>query len=354
MSGAKQTDSPAVNTQQAADETQVVQQDEQQQQQQQTGQETDSSTEQQQGAEKPANVFEAAKAALAKDAADKAQQGAESSTAETDDSKGTQESDDNPSDDEGELPSAEEMAQDKNLPHKTRKRIQQLLQERQQLSAPAQNWNQLQNWVESSGLTQDDFTQGLAVMAMCNSNPIKAIEVLRNIADDMEKQIGLTGDLPEDIQRRLDAGLIDDETARELARARATQNFHSQRERESMRRSQLERERLQVEAQANAAGQAVTAWERQWQQTDPDYQKLQPFVEAEIVRLMNVEGIPANADDAVKQAQKALDNVRKNVSGIRPNQQQREIKPPTGGHSPNLTAKPKSSFEAAKMAIARG
>jgi hypothetical protein len=346
MSGANTTDSPAVEGQQAA-EGQVTEAQADVSQQQQDGQQADSSTDDQ-GAEKPVNVFEAAKAALANDAAAKTKEGAESSTAGTDGEGAT--SDAAAAGEEDDVPSAEEMLQDKNLPHKTRKRIQQLLSERQQLSAPAENWNQLQGWVERSGLSQDDFSQGLAIMAMCNKDPIKAIEVLRNVAADMEKQIGLTGELPEDIQRKLDAGLIDDETAQELARSRVSRSIQSVREREQMRQNQEDRNRQQVEQRANAAGQAVTVWERNWQKSDPDYQKLKPLVEAEIVRLLNTEGIPNTAQEAVEQAKRALDSVRNTVSGFRPNQQ-REIKTATGGHSANVSAKPKSSFEAAKAAL---
>jgi hypothetical protein len=350
MAGANTTDSPAVDGQQAA-EGQVTEAQANETQQQQEGQQADSSTDDQ-GAQKPVNVFEAAKAALATDAANKAAAGAESSTAEADDGKGTSEAGD--TDDEEDVPSAEDMLQDKNLPHKTRKRIQQLLQERQQLSAPAENWNQLQGWVERSGLSQDDFSQGLAIMAMCNKDPVRAIEVLRNVAADMEQQIGITGQLPDDIQQKLDAGLIDDETAQELAKSRVARKFQSVRETEQMRQSQEERERQQVEDRANAAGNAVTAWERQWQKSDPDYQKLKPLVEAEIVRLLNVEGVPDTTQGAVKQAQQALDNVRKNVSSFRP-AQQREIKTATGGTSGNnVSAKPKSSYEAAKAALNGG
>jgi hypothetical protein len=339
------TASPTVGNDQTTDTQGQLAEGDLGESQQQEGQQADSSTDDD-GA-KPANVFEAARAALASDAESK-KAGAESPTAgETDGEQGSEQAQE--ASEEEDVPTAEEMLADKNLSHKTRKRIQQLLHERQELSVPAENWNELQGWVGKNGLSQEDFSQGLAIMAMCNRDPFRAIEALRGVLGNLEQQVGI-GQLPSDIQQKLDAGLIDDETAQELAQGRLRTNFHGLREREMMQQSREDRERQEIENRANEAGNAVTAWERNWQKNDPDYQKLKPLVTAEIVRLINTEGVPDSGGAAVKQAQAALENVKKVVSGFRPGKQ--EIRTVTGGQSANVSAsKPKSSFEAAKSAI---
>jgi hypothetical protein len=348
------TDSPAVDSQgttegQVADQQQqgnVIDNDTGQVVEGQ-GQQADSSTAEQ-GAKKPTSVLDAVKQALESDGkqaeADKA--AAESPTAESQDGAGEQ---DAAADDE--VPTAEEMLEDKSIPQKTKKRIERLLQERQYYQGQAENFQQLQGWIQNSGLSRDDFEQTLAIAALTRNNPIQAVEVLRGVIADIEQGIGLNQH-DEDIQRKLDSGLIDEETAQELTKARRAQQLGSARQHQQREQQQHQQQREQVEQSAIAIGTAVQKWELNWKSSDPDYATLRPLVLDKITAMLSQQ-MPANPDEAVKMAQKAVADIKEQAKRIA-GKQQKQIIPTTGGHSTQTNKRPSNSLEAAKLALQTG
>ena len=344
------TESPAVdqsldNTQGTGVENQTA---EQQQSQGQVdgntqGQQADSSTAEQ-GAKKPATVLEAVKQALESDKkAETDKQGAESPTADS-----QEKADEHEADTDEDVPTAEEMLKDKNIPQKTRKRIESLLQERQFYQGQAENFQQLQGWIKNSGLSRDDFEQTLAIASLTRSNPIKAVEVLRSVIADIENQVGLN-QLDDDIQRKLDAGLIDEETAQELIKARRSQQISGARQRELHQQQQLDREQQTIEKSAIAVGTAVQKWEQNWKSTDPDYATLRPLVLDKITAMLS-QKTPESPEEAIQMANKAVADIKEQAKRIA-GKQHKQIIPATGGHSTQTNKRPSSSLEAAKLAL---
>ena len=77
----------------------------------------------------------------------------------------------------------------------------------------------LLNFFDTNGLKQDDVAQGLTIMAAVRNDPAKAYELLAPIVEELRVAVGEK--IPADIQARIEGGLIDEASGRELAKQRA-------------------------------------------------------------------------------------------------------------------------------------
>src|SRR5690606_4126891 len=103
-----------------------------------------------------------------------------------------------------------------------------------------------QQFVDSAGFRgPEQFAQYLEIGRLMNHDPLKAIPIIEQTLAALKQRVGLDGSLPEDIQKRLDEGLIDEATARELAEARARQTYQETLTEEQRQQQQLAAERAQ-------------------------------------------------------------------------------------------------------------
>jgi hypothetical protein len=227
-------------------------------------------------------------------------------------------------------------------------RIEKLLHERDSFKERATNWDQFSAWAKDSGLVADELSQSLAIARMVKNAPHEALVALREVVSSLEKATGHV--LPEDLADKVERGLIDEETARELSvgRTRVALTEQQRRQEAEQRAARAEFDgRAQL---AQSIGKSVTEYEKSLEQTDPDYQKIKGLVKSKVVELMHEDGVPTNAEAAVGQVKKAVAEIKSQLAGVIP-QRRSTRQAPTGSTHGNSGARPSSSLEAARMAL---
>jgi hypothetical protein len=127
-----------------------------------------------------------------------------------------------------------------------------------------------------------------------------------------QEAIGLR--LPPDLQERVDQGLIDDATARELTRTR----HQSSQARAELQSAQQAATYTQQMTHAQNMRNAVDTWEQGIQRRDPDYAQMSGAVRRYAQALLQERGTPRSSQEAVALSQTAYDEVRATFSRVRP------------------------------------
>lgn len=227
-------------------------------------------------------------------------------------------------------------------------RIKQLVTERDGYKERAGQWDQFSTWAKESGLQADDLSNSLALARMVKQSPHEALTVLRAVVADLEKQTG--HELPEDLKAKVENGLIDEETARELSVGRSKVSMTEAQQRQQAEQRTANAELRSRQELALSIGKSVTELEKSLESTDPDYPKIKGLVKSKVVELMHSEGVPVDANGAVAQVKRAVAAVKADLSSVLP--QRKSTKPaPTGSTPGQSGAKPTSSLEAARMAL---
>ena len=235
--------------------------------------------------------------------------------------------------------------------HKTaEQRIPELLGEVKSLKPKAQNWDRLQSWVTSTGMSHEEFTQAITIASLMRSDPHKAYELLAPTLEFLREQVGEV--LPADLQQEVEDGQITAARAREIASRRNAEA--------NLRRSLDERdqyaiqanEQMRVQGAITAIQQAASDWERAQSTSDPDWSKKASFVADKVAYLIATEGAATTPEEAVKQAARAKEMVDKALKATMPPPKPRTST--TGGAAVQTTGQPKSSLEAARLALGQG
>lgn len=128
-----------------------------------------------------------------------------------------------------------------------------------------QNYNNITRFCEENQITADQFDEALRVQALLNTNPEEALKKLLPLVEALQ---GYAGDkLPEDLQKKVDAGKIELDDAREIAQLRAKSQFSAKM---SERNGKVAMERQQAELQQKMEVEA-SKWETTKRSSDPDY-----------------------------------------------------------------------------------
>lgn len=219
---------------------------------------------------------------------------------------------------------------------RTQRRVKQLLKERAEYRKGSEQFDQIKNFMDQNELGPSETADGMRLAAMIKGvsrGKLPVEDVLKEIDSVRDRVAQATGaKLPDDLQKRIDAGYIDEQSAQELSRARANEQII----RNAMREDQQRRAQNE---QANASTAILTSlrtWEANTKANDPDFDRLAEFVASEATVLREREGIPATSEAAVALAQKAYSNVKQRFAQIFPN---REVKPsPNSQHRSGATA----------------
>lgn len=238
---------------------------------------------------------------------------------------------------------------------KASKRIRELIAVRDELEPAANNFVALQNWTRESGLTAEEFSTGLQIMAAMRGDPHKALELIAPYYLQLQQ---VTGEiLPEDIQKMVDDGTIASvEVAKELAKNRS-KAAHLAQQAEQAEQQNQDRAAYQASNEVKAAlMDEATKWDAAWQQSDPDYEHKQPLVLMAIQNKVN-ELVAAGTPPKTRQdVRKISDDARRMVEErLRVGKpQKKEIKPVTNAHKQITPSAPKTSYEAAQLALKGG
>lgn len=230
-----------------------------------------------------------------------------------------------------------------------------------EMEPKAQTFDQLSGWLREQNLGRDDLSQLLSIGAAVRNDPMKAYELLRPIMEDLESMVGVR--LPPDLQRAVEQGSMTSEAAQAIARSRGEATLYKGRAETLEARREQERaarEQQELERHIDSLAQAADTHVKSWAARDPDAAYKRPFVE-ELVELefrkRDAEGNPPKTAEEATQVvdmviqavnerfRRTIPRPRPATSGILPG----------GAHSVTETAPvPKSSLEAAQLALSRG
>lgn len=229
------------------------------------------------------------------------------------------------------------------------------------LEPKAGTFDQLSGWLRENNLGQQDLTNLFAIGSAVRNDPIKAHELLKPIMEELESMIGER--LPQDLQNAVAQGSMTEEAARAIARARGEATIYKGRSESLEQRRQqetAEREAQEQQRHADTLVQSIVAHTEAWAARDPDAARKRPFVEEAVELELRKRDAAGNAPRSAEEATQIVDAVVKAVNDrFRAMTPQR--RPVTSGILPNGATPPsqsapipKSSLEAAQLALSRG
>lgn len=228
-----------------------------------------------------------------------------------------------------------------------------------ELTPKASHYDNLSGWLRQQALDAEDFKQGLGIMAAMKNDPFEAYKMLKPIFEQLESMVGER--LPADLQAKVDANLVDMDTAKALARERGQSKVFKERSErtaqqiEEDRRAREEEERdRQVQSIVEGVGAHVKAWESR----DPDAKNIRDMVldqvELQFRKIDAQRDSPWTLEEATKVVDEVIRSVKERMRKFMPAPQPKLGAMPVGGSSTGATPVPKSSLEAAQQALATG
>ena len=254
----------------------------------------------------------------------------------------------------GRIPNDEYTA----LQPKTRARIKEYrarlteLDERVKGYEPkVQSLEQLQQYLQVSNLSQEDFVESLEVARLIKSDPAAAYQRMQPIIEKLQGHVGER--LPEDLAQAVQEGSLSDDYAKQLARERAERTRLSGTRTERDQRDTEFRQAQQAQDTNQRTVDAVKALEATWQSTDPDYKLKSERVWERMQSIMQREGKAPTPEYITEVAKKAKQDVDAWIKQALPGR--REMRPtPDANDAPHsAVAEPKSPHDAARNALHR-
>jgi len=211
-----------------------------------------------------------------------------------------------------------------------------------------QDFESFRTAVQEADLSSEDVAQAFLIASLIKSDPGKALELITPIVENLTV---LTGNrLPADLQAKVDQGLIDEDTALHVSRERANLQLATKQSERTVERTVQSQQSNHI----NAVRTAVITWEDQWKQSDPDYPKKQPFVEAEVRQMIAMKGAPRSPEEAVqmsKDARRAVEDRLKAMMPAKPSV--RTVTGASGTATNGAQPVPKNMLEAVELGLAR-
>lgn len=294
-------------------------------------------------AKEPASLLSVIKDAVKKD--DPAPE--ESSTPEGKEERSEVEPED------GDKPTEEKAEDDADLPFHNHPRFKALIEERNTLREPAERYGKITEFMQEHKLEPGEVAEGFEIMALLKSGTAeglgKAREWFAERLGDLDRTLG--NSLPDDLRERVENGMLDEETAQELAQARANATLSETRTAADQARADEARQTEQAAARTHAMASAVTDWETRQKVSDPDYSKKAELVETTCRAIVQREGkAPTTPEEATALADRALAEVNRQFKAVMP--KPKPIAPSPRSTSANTAPAPKTLREAIEGAVA--
>jgi hypothetical protein len=227
-------------------------------------------------------------------------------------------------------------------------RFREVVQENRQLKGAAERYRAIDQTLtdigsdaKRVGLSDQDVAQLFAWPRLLARDPAAAVEQLQAFSERWQEKVG--NRLPTDIKQKVDDGLLDETTAKEVAQLRASRELDKTRS----DAERAEQERSSFAKTQNDMRTAVDSYQSELRRSDPDYtpEKHAMTVDA-LTALVATRGVPAKVEDAVAMAKEAYTTVTKRLSAFKP--QPRSVANPNVGRRLNKPAEsqPKTMLEA--------
>lgn len=211
---------------------------------------------------------------------------------------------------------AEDKAEtdDESLPFHKHPRFQEVIKERdtakqeaEELKPQAQRLKSIDSYCQQNGITNEEFSSALEIAALLHKDPKAARQRLNEYVENIDVALG--DKLPSDLQKKIDDGVIDIETAKEVASARAKTRTADWQVKSTQQRFQ--------EMQAQSMTDAVNSWEANKRVSDPDYAKKFEMLRDRSSFLYATKR-PSTPQEAVALAEEAYVYVNKMLSSFVP------------------------------------
>lgn len=216
--------------------------------------------------------------------------------------------------DEKEQPEdADKQADDySDTPFHKHPRFKQLIRQRDEYRSRATQYDQITDFMEKNQLTAEEVAQGFQLMAMMKvGDPAQAYEALRKYTDNLALAAGIR--LPENLEKKVEEGYIDQDTARDLWRQQVSAERKAQ-----LAATEAQRYKQQEQtSQVNSIAEAVTAWEESVRDSDPDYDLKADLIDDRVRALVAEKGKPRSPDEALTYAQEAYKTVSERLKSVR-------------------------------------
>lgn len=243
----------------------------------------------------------------------------------------------------------------------TRKRIQKLISKlddahsrAEEYEPKAQRFQEISDFMATNGITSEEASEAFAVMALVKSDPAQALERLRQHVSTIEETLG-EGNLPADLKQKVEDGLLDEDTAKEVSKARAQARFERE-QREAYQQAEQQRtEQQQAQGQQQLVSNALDSWQASMQQKDPDYPIKHGFVKDKLTALIQQHGAPRTAQEANQYADIAYGMVNEELSKVAPKPQKKAKRaiPSRSTSGPSPTVKPDTTLGIIKQAVGK-
>lgn len=214
------------------------------------------------------------------------------------------------------------------VPFHKHPRFQHLLRKTKALAVDAERYQNVQRFLDEAGLSGQEASDGLEIMALAKTNPQEAWTRIKPFVQSLLIAAGEV--LPDDLNQRVQRGELTAEAALEVSRHRA--------QAQSLQTAQSFREQQQQRQQQIAAVTALQTEAQRWEQDrrikDPNFDAKYVALQKEIAYLHATEGKPTTPDGVRAQLQKAYKAVNDSMPApaapaARP--QPRAITPVRGG-----------------------
>lgn len=237
-----------------------------------------------------------------------------------------------------------EANDDSKLPFHKHPRWQQVIAENRSLRGDADQYRTIQEFMTVQSLDPQETAEGMIIMGLMKNDPEKAYERLLPHMQRLAEFIGKA--LPDDLQAKVNEGLIEEEAAKETAKLRR------QTEVATAHATQLENRNAAQAVARHTQGMkgAVDTWEAQQRKSDPDFGKKAAMVSREVRLMIATKGQPRSAGQAVEYAKAAYKTVTDELNGILPAPRKTSTAPAATHGSHAAKPVPKSFAEAVRIA----
>lgn len=172
-------------------------------------------------------------------------------------------------------------------------RFKQLLTERNNFKVDADRYQNIERFLQDSGLASDEAANGLQIMALAKTNPAEAWKQIQPWVQSLLIAAGEV--LPQDLQEQVHSGQMTLQVAQEVSRSRANVKAYEAREQfATARRSQQEQTDLQ-----NSLVNAASTWEQERTAKDPNFAGKYDALQREVYFMQRQEGFP-NTPEGVR------------------------------------------------------
>lgn len=225
------------------------------------------------------------------------------------------------------------------------KQRETLTQENERLKPAADAFQVIQDYAQKHNLDGKEIEAGYNIMALMKSDPIAAKALLTPYWEALNEVTGAV--VPADLKARVETGALAEEDAQEIARLRAAERVQTGRVENANRQLQTASHSTLI----NDMASTVTSWEKTQAATDPDFAKKQPLIADRIHAVIAQSGVPASTEQALQLAKDAKVHVEKMLKGMMPARPAVQNISAASSASVAATAQPKTSLEAAQIAL---